>query len=89
MTALTRRLHPEEDTTLTDEHTPDPKVTPFGVVKLVLVLFIGLGALFTVLAIFGLFAWLALWTLLFKLATAAGVVAAAVLIISWLMQSKN
>lgn len=71
---------------MTEEEKPTPGVTPFGVVKLIVVLFIGLAALFVVLAVFGVFAWLALWSLLLKLGAAAGVIALAVLLISWLLQ---
>ncbi len=71
---------------MTDENQPAESVTPLGVVKLVLVLFIGLGALLVILGLFGLFAWVALWSLLLKLAAAGGVVIAAALIISWLMR---
>lgn len=71
---------------MTNEEKPTSGVTPFGVVKLILVLFVGLTALFIVLAVFGVFAWLALWSLLLKLGAAAGVIAVAALLISWLMQ---
>lgn len=71
---------------MTDQEQPTAGVTPFGVVKLILVLLIGLTALFVVLTVFGVFAWLALWGLLLKLGAAAAVIAVAALLISWLMQ---
>lgn len=74
---------------MTHEHEPNPSVTPSGVVKLVLVVFIGVGALLAVLAVFGIFAWASLWKLLLKLGVAAGIIAAAILLILWLMNSKK
>jgi hypothetical protein len=74
---------------LTDAENPTSGVTPFGIVKLILVLFVGLTALFVVLAVLGLFAWLALWSLLLKLGAVAGVITLAVLLISWLIQKRT
>lgn len=71
------------------QQQPAENVTPFGIVKLVLALFIGLGALLIILALFGFFAWLSLWSLLLKLAAAAGIIIAATLIIHWLIQGKR
>jgi hypothetical protein len=64
-------------------------VTPMGVVKVVVALFIGLSALVTVLAVLGVFAWFYLWTLLFKLAIVATILVVAILLISWLMHGKK
>jgi len=64
-------------------------VTPLGVVKVVLVLFIGVSALLTVLAVFGIFAWLSLWDLLLKLAAAGAILGTVVFLIGWLMQVKK
>jgi hypothetical protein len=74
---------------VTDQHQPEENVTPFGIVKLILVLLIGLGALLIILTLFGVFAWLAMWHLFLKLGAAAGVIIAAVLVISWLMQGER
>lgn len=74
---------------MTDAENPTSGVTPFGIVKLILVLFVGLTALFVVLAVLGLFAWLALWSLLLKLGAVAGVITLAVLLISWLIQKRT
>lgn len=74
---------------MTDAENPTSGVTPFGIVKLILVLFVGLTALFIVLAVLGLFAWLALWSLLLKLGAVAGVITLAVLLISWLIQKRT
>lgn len=64
-------------------------VTPLGVVKVVVVLFIGLGALLAVLAVFGIFAWLSLWNLMLKLAAAGAILIAVIFLIGWLMQGKK
>lgn len=77
------------DPSNSNDTKPAETVTPFGVVKIVVALFIGLGALLAVLAVFGLFAWLALWTLLLKLAMAAGILIAAIMLIGWLMRGKK
>lgn len=74
---------------MTDEPKPAENVTPFGVVKLILILFVCLTAAFLILGVFGLFAWLSLWGLLLKMGAAAGVVIAAVLLIAWLMQPRQ
>lgn len=74
---------------MTDAENPTSGVTPFGIVKLILVLFVGLTALFVVLAVLGLFAWLALWSLLLKLGAVAGVITLAALLISWLIQKRT
>ncbi|MBC6904385.1 hypothetical protein DWB84_02740 [Saccharophagus sp. K07] len=74
---------------MSDEHNPNPTVTPLGVVKLVLVLFIGVGALLAVLAVFGVFAWLSLWKLLLKLALVAAIITAATLLIIWLLKPNK
>ena len=74
---------------MTDEPNPAENVTPFGVVKLILVLFVGLGAVFVILAVFGVLAWLSLWGMLLKLGAAAGVIIAAVIVIAWLMGSRQ
>lgn len=69
---------------------PDAEaVTPLGVVKVVVVLFIGLGALLAVLAIFGMFAWLSLWNLMLKLAAAGAILVTVIFLIGWLMQGKK
>jgi hypothetical protein len=68
---------------------PEENPTSFGVAKILIVLFIGVTAVMAILALFGFFAWLTLWKLLFKIAIAAAIVIAAVFIIGFLIQGKK
>ncbi len=71
---------------MTDDNKPTSGVTPFGVVKLILLLLISVTALLVVLTLLGLLAWFTLWGLLLKLGAAAAVIAIAALLISRLMK---
>jgi hypothetical protein len=85
---------PGEEIPMSEQRNPNQiqdaeTVTPLGVVKVVVALVIGVGALLAVLGVFGIFAWLSLWNLLFKLAAAAAILIAATFLIGWLMQIKK
>lgn len=91
---LPEQNHPTEKNPLSEQGNPnsildEQTTTPLGVIKLVVALFIGVGALLAVLGIFGIFAWLSLWNLLLKLAAFAAIIATAIFLIAWLMQEKK
>lgn len=68
---------------------PAESVTPLGVVKVVVALFIVVGAVLAILGVFGFFAWLLLWKLLLKLGLVAGIIVAAIVLLGWLMRVSH